>query len=184
MILESVIIIIYSLALMLIFMYALAQLNLLFNYLAAQKKSQNCKTFNLDNPEEVKKFAKEKMSKKVSPDEGGSLARTRETDSMAKTVQQSSAVEAYGSSVASQELAKEAMQAEDNNTDVATSSETLRDNTKMLTAMTIQSIKILGQIRTMEALKSEVGSVDTIRTSKEVDEEALANSKGNEKGSW
>jgi cellulose synthase/poly-beta-1,6-N-acetylglucosamine synthase-like glycosyltransferase len=53
MILESVIIIIYSLALMLIFMYALAQLNLLFNYLAAQKKSQNCKTFNLDNPEEV-----------------------------------------------------------------------------------------------------------------------------------
>lgn len=53
MILESVIIIVYSLALVLIFMYALAQLNLLFNYLAAQKKSRNCKTFNLDNPKEV-----------------------------------------------------------------------------------------------------------------------------------
>ena len=53
MILESVIIIVYSIALMLIFMYALAQLNLLFNYLAAQKKSRNCKTFNLDNPKEV-----------------------------------------------------------------------------------------------------------------------------------
>ena len=33
-----IIIVIYSLALVLIFMYALAQLNLLFNYISAQKK--------------------------------------------------------------------------------------------------------------------------------------------------
>ena len=38
MILETITIIIYSTALILIFMYALAQLNLLFNYLSAQKK--------------------------------------------------------------------------------------------------------------------------------------------------
>ena len=41
MILESIIIAIYSIALLLIFMYALAQLNLLFNYLRARKKNSD-----------------------------------------------------------------------------------------------------------------------------------------------
>ena len=53
MILESIIIIVYSVALILIFMYALAQLNLLFNYLSAQKKESNCPQFDLNNPEEI-----------------------------------------------------------------------------------------------------------------------------------
>ncbi len=53
MILETTIIVIYSLALILIFMYALAQLNLLFNYLSAQKKKCNSPKYNLSNPEEV-----------------------------------------------------------------------------------------------------------------------------------
>ena len=34
-------------------MYALAQLNLMFNYLAAQRKKDMCPKFNLNNPEEV-----------------------------------------------------------------------------------------------------------------------------------
>ncbi|WP_417556751.1 cellulose synthase family protein [Mesoflavibacter zeaxanthinifaciens] len=34
-------------------MYALAQLNLMFNYLAAQRKKDKCPKFNLNNPEEV-----------------------------------------------------------------------------------------------------------------------------------
>lgn len=50
---EAIIIVIYTIALLLIFMYALAQLNLLFNYLSAQKKETSCETFNLDNPHEV-----------------------------------------------------------------------------------------------------------------------------------
>jgi len=50
---EAVIIIIYTIALLLIFMYALAQLNLLFNYLSAQKTNEDCKKFNLSNPEEI-----------------------------------------------------------------------------------------------------------------------------------
>ncbi len=49
---ETGVIIIYTIALILIFMYALAQLNLLFNYLSA-KKNTSCKTFDLSNPEEV-----------------------------------------------------------------------------------------------------------------------------------
>lgn len=53
MILETIIIVIYTIALLLIFMYALAQLNLLFNYLSAQKKDNSCETFDLDNPDEV-----------------------------------------------------------------------------------------------------------------------------------
>lgn len=53
MILETIIIIIYSTALILIFMYALAQLNLLFNYLSAQKKQDNSPKFDLSNPNEV-----------------------------------------------------------------------------------------------------------------------------------
>ncbi|MGC6429935.1 MAG: cellulose synthase family protein [Jejuia sp.] len=50
---ETTIIIIYTIALMLIFMYALAQLNLLFNYLSARKKDASCDTFDLSKPDEV-----------------------------------------------------------------------------------------------------------------------------------
>lgn len=53
MILETVIIVIYTIALTLIFMYALAQLNLLFNYLSARRKDDNCETFDLSNENEV-----------------------------------------------------------------------------------------------------------------------------------
>ena len=53
MILETTIIVVYSIALVLIFMYALAQLNLLFNYLSAQKKDTDCPRYNLANPDEV-----------------------------------------------------------------------------------------------------------------------------------
>ncbi|MCB0398365.1 MAG: glycosyltransferase family 2 protein [Winogradskyella sp.] len=34
-------------------MYALAQLNLLYNYLSSKKRRQDCETFNLNNPDEV-----------------------------------------------------------------------------------------------------------------------------------
>ncbi|MCF6223073.1 MAG: glycosyltransferase [Flavobacteriaceae bacterium] len=53
MILETTIIVVYSIALILIFLYALAQLNLLFNYLSAQKKEDNSPKFNLNNPDET-----------------------------------------------------------------------------------------------------------------------------------
>ncbi|WP_452232411.1 cellulose synthase family protein [Lacinutrix sp. MEBiC02595] len=53
MILETTIIIIYSTALLLIFFYALAQLNLLFNYIAAQKKEDHSPKFNLKNADET-----------------------------------------------------------------------------------------------------------------------------------
>ncbi|WP_136480251.1 cellulose synthase family protein [Cognatitamlana onchidii] len=53
MILETTIIIIYSISLLLIFLYALAQLNLLFNYLSSKKKKENCPRFDLTNPNEV-----------------------------------------------------------------------------------------------------------------------------------
>lgn len=53
MILETIIIIVYSTALILIFMYALAQLNLLFNYLSAQKKQDSSPKFDFSNPEEI-----------------------------------------------------------------------------------------------------------------------------------
>ncbi len=53
MIIETIIIIIYSTALILIFMYALAQLNLLFNYLSAEKKIDNSPKFNFNNPNEI-----------------------------------------------------------------------------------------------------------------------------------
>ena len=53
MILESIIIVIYSTALALIFLYALAQLNLLFNYVGARKMNENCPKFNLSNINEV-----------------------------------------------------------------------------------------------------------------------------------
>ena len=53
MILETTIIIIYTIALLLIFMYALAQLNLLFNYLSSKRKQDNSESFDFSNPEEV-----------------------------------------------------------------------------------------------------------------------------------
>ena len=53
MILETTVIIIYTIALMLIFMYALAQLNLLFNYLSSKKKEDTCCQFDLSNPDEI-----------------------------------------------------------------------------------------------------------------------------------
>ncbi len=53
MILETIIITIYSIALLLIFFYALAQLNLLFNYLSAQKKEENSPKFDFNNPNEI-----------------------------------------------------------------------------------------------------------------------------------
>ena len=53
MFLESIIIIIYSTALILIFMYALAQLNLLFNYINANKTKNDSPEFDLKNPNEI-----------------------------------------------------------------------------------------------------------------------------------
>ncbi|WP_298900538.1 cellulose synthase family protein [uncultured Psychroserpens sp.] len=53
MILETTIIVIYTIAIILIFMYALAQLNLLFNYLSSKKVDTDCETFDLSNPNEV-----------------------------------------------------------------------------------------------------------------------------------
>lgn len=53
MILETIVMLIYSVALILIFMYALSQLNLLFNYLSSKRKENNCATFDLENPEET-----------------------------------------------------------------------------------------------------------------------------------
>lgn len=53
MILETTIIVIYTFAIVMIFFYALAQLNLLFNYLTAQNKKNKAPKFDLSNPEEV-----------------------------------------------------------------------------------------------------------------------------------
>ncbi|WKD85807.1 Beta-monoglucosyldiacylglycerol synthase [Polaribacter huanghezhanensis] len=48
-----IIIAIYTIALVLIFMYAIAQLNLLFNYLKAQKNKDTSERFNFSNPNEI-----------------------------------------------------------------------------------------------------------------------------------
>ena len=53
MLLEIIIILVYSIALILIFMYALAQLNLLFNYLASQKNTENSPEFDFSNADEI-----------------------------------------------------------------------------------------------------------------------------------
>jgi hypothetical protein len=132
----------------------------------------------------VQKFAKEKMMPKVDSLKGQSSAKRKEANDVAKTVQQVTAVESYGNAVSSQELAKEASKAEDENTKEASSSNTARDNTKMLTAMTIQSIKILSQIKSLEALRSGSDSVNTMMMQKNVDEKASRNSKAKDKGSW
>jgi cellulose synthase/poly-beta-1,6-N-acetylglucosamine synthase-like glycosyltransferase len=53
MILETTVIIVYTIALVLIFLYSLAQLNLLFNYLSSKRKKDDCPKFDLSNPDEV-----------------------------------------------------------------------------------------------------------------------------------
>ena len=53
MILETIIIVLYSIALLLIFLYALAQLNLLFNFLKEKKKNLKCKEFDFSKEEEI-----------------------------------------------------------------------------------------------------------------------------------
>lgn len=53
MILEIIVIVIYTIALLLIFMYALAQLNLLFNYLSSKKNSDKAHAFDFSNPDEI-----------------------------------------------------------------------------------------------------------------------------------
>ncbi|WP_405563062.1 cellulose synthase family protein [Polaribacter sp. Asnod6-C07] len=53
MVLEYIIIIIYSISLLLIFMYAIAQLNLLVNYLKNRNKEDNSPKFDFTNPEEI-----------------------------------------------------------------------------------------------------------------------------------
>ena len=53
MILESLIIVVYTIALLLILLYALAQLNLLFNYLSAKKNKDTSVLFDFSNPEEI-----------------------------------------------------------------------------------------------------------------------------------
>ena len=53
MLLESIIIFIYSTALILIFMYALAQFNLLLNYLSAQNNEIKSPKFDLSKPQET-----------------------------------------------------------------------------------------------------------------------------------
>ncbi len=53
MIIQSLIIIFYFTALLLIFLYALAQLNLLFNYLSSKNIKDNSPKFDLSNPEEI-----------------------------------------------------------------------------------------------------------------------------------
>lgn len=53
MIFVTLIIIVYTIALLLIFMYALAQLNLLFNYLASKRKSNHSQVFDFSHAEEI-----------------------------------------------------------------------------------------------------------------------------------
>lgn len=53
MLLEFIIITIYTIALLIIFAYSLSQLNLLFNYLRAQRKKDDAPKFDLSDPEQV-----------------------------------------------------------------------------------------------------------------------------------
>ena len=50
---ETAVIILYTLALAVIFLYSLAQLNLLLNYLKAKKSTENAPVFNFSKPEEI-----------------------------------------------------------------------------------------------------------------------------------
>ncbi|TXE09198.1 glycosyltransferase [Gelidibacter salicanalis] len=53
MILEYLIIVVYTIALILILLYSLAQLNLLINYISAKKKQDTSEVFDFSNPEEI-----------------------------------------------------------------------------------------------------------------------------------
>ena len=53
MILEYLVIIIYTICLLLIFIYALAQLNLLVNYLKYRNKTDDAVKFDFSNPNEI-----------------------------------------------------------------------------------------------------------------------------------
>lgn len=53
MILESTIIVIYTIALLIIFAYSLSQLNLLFNYLRAQRKKDDAPKFDFSDPDQI-----------------------------------------------------------------------------------------------------------------------------------
>ena len=53
MIIETIVISIYTLAILMIFVYALAQLNLLTNYLSGSKTNHQSPQFDLSNPEQV-----------------------------------------------------------------------------------------------------------------------------------
>lgn len=53
MLLETIIIVIYTIAIVLIFLYALAQLNLLVNYLSSKRHRDESETFDFNNPDEV-----------------------------------------------------------------------------------------------------------------------------------
>ncbi|MEP0263670.1 cellulose synthase family protein [Dokdonia sp.] len=53
MLLEFIIITIYTIALLIIFAYSLSQLNLLFNYLRAQRKKDNVPKFDLSDPNQI-----------------------------------------------------------------------------------------------------------------------------------
>ncbi len=53
MLLEFIIITIYTISLLIIFAYSLSQLNLLFNYLRAQRKKDDSPKFDLSDPEQV-----------------------------------------------------------------------------------------------------------------------------------
>ncbi|MFI8377243.1 cellulose synthase family protein [Leeuwenhoekiella sp. NPDC079379] len=50
---QTIIIILYTLSLTVIFLYSLAQLNLLFNYFKAKKKIDNSPVYDLSNPEQT-----------------------------------------------------------------------------------------------------------------------------------
>ncbi|OYX25927.1 MAG: glycosyl transferase family 2 [Flavobacteriales bacterium 32-35-8] len=53
MIVETIIIVVYTISLLLIFMYAVAQLNLLLNYLRSKRKKADCESFDFSNPDEI-----------------------------------------------------------------------------------------------------------------------------------
>ncbi len=53
MILQGIIVVIYTVSLLLILMYAIAQLNLLINYLNAKKNTAQGPVFDFENPEEI-----------------------------------------------------------------------------------------------------------------------------------
>jgi cellulose synthase/poly-beta-1,6-N-acetylglucosamine synthase-like glycosyltransferase len=51
--LSYIIIVVYSFAILLIFVYSLAQLNLLFNYIQSKKKTKNIDSWDFSNPDQI-----------------------------------------------------------------------------------------------------------------------------------